>query len=617
MKLTNNNDFFQKTGNHEEVSDIPISMGDIILGSSLEPKKQFQSSAQVTNLINETVEELKKCGFPKMAERVSQIRRDTIRQRFVVSVVGEFNHGKSTFLNHLLGDAPKLPVGNLPTTAILTRIRYAQKPQMVVFDEKGDKKCVLPIKPESWKGLVANNFGEEEPRGSVIMGIPDAWLGKNSIEIIDCPGAGDLSEARARVIGDVLTRSDSAIIALNATAALSNSEKLFIKNRILSRKTPFTMIIVNKLDMVKKEERNKVVKYIKDVLALEKMEIPVYIPADIEMPDETYADIKGLDKIKEVIVSWAENPQRQLLTDLWIKTRITEVVDMAIDSLDEQDKLLKLDDDKRKEKIAERKQVLDKLELDWNELEVQLQNKSNVCYKRFLEKVDEYTAEIIEKLHYEASHTNNPEKWWTEDYPYRLKMELANMSVALENIVSKIVISDARWFNDALNQEFKSTIRVDNISVTDKDEYKEVKSKRTLEFEDLTKKQNIARIGTAGLSLAMFPVLGIVATLGVGTAGSIITSSVFRKKIEEQKKDLRENISKDIPSVVAEATLNSEKRIIALYDEILADSQRKKEAWHEAQVATIETDSPTKVQEQMNMVVSSITSLQEIKNKLS
>lgn len=617
MKLTNNNDFFQKSGKYEEVPEIPTPMGEMIIGSSLEPKKQFQSSAQVTNLINETVEELKKCGFPKMAERVSQIRRDTIRQRFVVSVVGEFNHGKSTFLNRLLGDVPMLPVGDLPTTAILTRIRYASKPQMVVFDEKGNKKCVLTIQPESWKGLVANNFGEEEPEGAVIMGIPDAWLGKNSIEIIDCPGAGDLSEARARVIGDVLTRSDGAIIALNATAALSNSEKLFIKNRILSRRTPFTMIIVNKLDLVKKEERNKVVKYIKDVLALEKMEIPVYIPADIEMPDETYADIKGLDKIKEVIVSWSEDPQRQFLTDLWIKARIGEVVDMAIDSLTEQDKLLKLDDDKRKEIIAERKQSLGKLELDWNELEVQLQNKANVCYKRFLEKADEYTGEIIEKLQYEASHTNNPEKWWTEDYPYRLKMELANMSVVLENVVSKIVVSDARWFNDALNQKFKSTIRVDNISVADKDEYKEVKSKRTLEFEDLTKKQNIARIGTVGLSLVMFPVLGIFATLGVGTAGSIITSSIFKKKVEEQKKDLKESITKDVPSIVAQATSNSEKRIIALYDEILADSQKKKEAWREAQVATIEADNLSEVQEQMNKVASSITSLQEIKNKLS
>lgn len=341
MKLSKNTDFFQakKAEVHVEKPEQSSSSGK----QRVKPVPKRQSSAGIIVLIKQVVDILEKCGFRKLSTRVNQIQSDLNRERFVVSVVGEFNHGKSTFLNHLLDNAAMLPVADLPTTAVLTRIRYANQPKMAVFDEKGARKAMLEIQKDSWNGLIANNFGKEEPKGSVVVGVPNSWLGKNNIEIVDCPGAGDLSEERAKVIGDVLNRTDGAVIALNATAALSNSEKIFIKNRILSRKTPFTLIIVNKLDLIKKDERNKVIKYIKDVLALNKMNIPVYIPYDIEMPDNTYDSIIGMDKVMTAIVDWIHTPERQQLIDNWAKGRISEIVNTAIETLSEQEKLLKLD----------------------------------------------------------------------------------------------------------------------------------------------------------------------------------------------------------------------------------------------------------------------------------
>lgn len=568
-------------------------------------------------LIKQTIEQLDKCGFGKLSNSVNQIQKDLTRERFVVSVVGEFNHGKSTFLNRLLGDAAMLPVGDLPTTAILTRIRYAHQPKMAVFDERGGRKAMLDIQEESWKGLVANNFGKEEPKGSVIVGIPNPWLGENNIEIVDCPGAGDLSEEREKVIGDVLNRTDGAIIALNATATLSNSERLFIQNRILSRKTPFTLIIINKLDLVKKEERNKIIKYTKDVLALNKMSIPVFVPYAIEMPDDTYENIIGMDKVMNEVVGWIINPERQNLIETWIKSRIGEVIQVAIETLLEQEKLLKLDDNKRLEIISQKKQGLSKLELEWNDLSLKLQSKSNECYARFLEKVEEYSLDIIERLQYEVSHAGSPEKWWREDYPYRLKVELANMSVGLENIISRIVSSDAKWFNDLLNQKFRSAVQVGGIYIADKNEYKSQTSQRVLEFENLNKKQNFARIGTVALSLALAPAFGLLATMGVGTVGTLITSSLFKKKIEEQRTLVRETIAKDVPTIIMQATENSEKRIQNLYDEMLDDSDKKKQAWLETQSVAIKNSNPSTVQEELHSMGEKLSNLKVILNKIS
>lgn len=614
MKLSSNTDFFQMKG-----TEAHIQMPD---QSSLSEKKKVdsvskrQSSAGIIVLMKQTIDILEKCGFRKLSARVNQIQNDLNRERFVISVVGEFNHGKSTFLNHLLDNAAMLPVADLPTTAVLTRIRYANQPKMAVFDEKGARKAMLDIHEDSWTGLVANNFGKEDPKGSVIVGIPNSWLGKYNIEIVDCPGAGDLSEERARVIGDVLNRTDGAVIALNATAALSNSEKIFIKNRILSRKTPFTLIIVNKLDLVKKDERNKIIKYIKDVLALNKMNIPVYIPYDIEMPDDTYNSIIGMDKVMNAIVSWIYTPERQQLIENWAKVRISEIVSTAIETLSEQEKLLKLDDKKRLEVIGSKKQALSKLELEWNELALKLQSKSNDCYARFLEKVEEFSSDVIERLQYEASHAGSPEKWWKEDYPYRLKVELANMSVGLENVISRIVSNDAKWFNDLLSQKFHSVIQVGSIYITDKDEYRNQKSQRVLEFEDLNKKQNYTRIGTVALSLALAPAFGLLATMGIGTASTLITSSVFKKKIEEQRTLVKEAIAKDVPTIVMQATANSEKRVQSLYDEMLDDSNKKKQTWLETQAAAIESANTSQIQSQLDGITANKTQLEEIINKI-
>src|SRR5262249_54648192 len=49
-------------------------------------------------------------------------------ERFHLVVLGEFNHGKSTFVNALLG-ADVLPTGITPTTAAINHVVYADKPR--------------------------------------------------------------------------------------------------------------------------------------------------------------------------------------------------------------------------------------------------------------------------------------------------------------------------------------------------------------------------------------------------------------------------------------------------------------------------------------------------------
>lgn len=619
MKISNKSDFFQKP-----LKDVhPVAPKDeprlVDVPAKPETKKgpKIFASTSVVHLVKQTSEILSICGLHSMSKRVEQFLRDTAKERFTVSVVGEFSRGKSTLLNNLLDNAAMLPVGNLPTTAVMTRIRFANQTKMAVFDEKGSRVAMLDVKPESWDNLVANNFGEKQPQGSVIVGIPNQWLASNNMELIDCPGAGDLSEERTKQIANTLERTDGAIICLTATAALARTEKEFILQRILKQKTPFSIIVINKLDLVKKEQRNGIVDYVYNVLKLNNMNIPVYIP-DVEMPDDTYDNIKGIERIKDAISSWANDPRRQALTDLWIKSRVLDVVFMASDALKEQQKVLDVAKEKGQEIILNKKNALEKLELLWSELEINLQEKSNECYIKFMEKVKEYTDTTIERLQHEASHTASPDKWWQEDYPYRLKVELANMSVGLDNLISQIIARDVRWFNQMLDQKFKNFIQIESTSVTDKADYIAEKSNRKVEFEDLNRKQNFARLGTTALCIASyFTPLGFMGSMGIGAGGAILQSTFFKKKIEEQKAQLKDSIAKDIPQIVDNAISKSEIRIKMLYDSILEQSKKKKDLWKEAQFLAIETENKPKTEQQQKELQNRILELESIKRQLN
>lgn len=71
---------------------------------------------------------------------------------YTVAVVGEFNRGKSTLINALLG-MPVLPADVTPTTATVNRIVYADQPTVTLNMMNG---CEERLAAKSRTGLFAD-----------------------------------------------------------------------------------------------------------------------------------------------------------------------------------------------------------------------------------------------------------------------------------------------------------------------------------------------------------------------------------------------------------------------------------------------------------------------------
>lgn len=557
--------------------------------------KPLKIAKAVETVLTDSKKTLEAAGFQSMAAELEKLRRCADRERFTIAVVGEFSRGKSTFINKLLG-RDFLPEGDLPTTAVMTRIRHHEQEVILAFDKNNRKVLERPLSQESWEGLVAQNFGGEDFQGNVLVGINSEWLRDWNVELIDTPGAGDLSETRAKVVGDALLGCDGAVIAVSATAALSLSEKLFIEERLITRKLPFLLVIITKLDLIGAGERSQVVRYIENRLKSWGMDIPIYIPYSLELGEDSYKEITGMDKVIDEISGWIFCGEREKLAETWILGKASDIMKNAASALTERLLLSEeRDEEKRKELVSKKKEQLTKAKLVWGDLRLQMQRRCTECYKMLLEKIDDCAASITERLQYEVSHAGDLQKWWNEDFPYRIKVELTNMSVSVDSAASRRIEEDARWYCGAIEKTFQSHVLYQREKIADKQLFGEFEVGGEVEFEDLGRQRIAIKIGAAVLSISGFALLSslgfmpIVATMGIGTGATIFSEQFFKKKIEAQRNALKDEIARCVPEFIEQSMEDSERRLEAVYQNMIDEADRSEQAWMDAQQTAMES----------------------------
>ena len=581
---------------------------------------------QLFSEIKEIVETLNKLGLKKVAAEIAVLTRKVSNEKFTVAVVGEFSRGKSTMINRILGKQI-LPVSNLPTTALLTRISYGKEAKIVVLDNEGKQKQTLPLSEDSWNNLVADNFGKDDPEGKVAVFIPDKWLGTAGIALLDTPGAGDLEKRQAKVIGQTLIGADAAIICISATAPLSLTEISFIKQKLISTKIPFLAIAVTKLDELSIKDRDSQLDYIYKKLESLYINIPIVVVDDeIKMPSDKYKDIIGVEALRHVIDSWRLNERRSILTEKWLVANTAAVLERARIYIEGQRNLINLKEDERKEKIQECKMAVNELHSKWEALRVDMKDRCNTCIDKFNRRADEISSMMTERLIHEVDHQPSIRGWVEKDYSYRMKNELAAASNSLDNLVSKIVAEDVNWLNSQLHEQFKTVIESTFPGISTKDLFRTIVSDDITKMEDLKKKRLNSTLAITGISLgaAMLMMasggLALIGTMGVGAGANFLAAKKLSKEEEQQKEQVKKLLEIEVPKAMSEAASDSETRIKLIYGDILIAARETESKWIQMQHELIESSSkPTEngEDERLEQVETQLDSLIDIIKKFN
>ena len=137
--------------------------------------------------------------------------------RIEIAVLGRVSSGKSSLINAMLRQ-PLLPVGAVPVTTVVTRIRHGTTVAVRTLDIDGHVQAINPSELHDYVDE-AGNPGNRRRLREVDIRVPAALL-EPGIVLADTPGLGSLHARASAHALDYLPRCDLGIVAIDAAATL-------------------------------------------------------------------------------------------------------------------------------------------------------------------------------------------------------------------------------------------------------------------------------------------------------------------------------------------------------------------------------------------------------------
>ncbi|MGH7989050.1 MAG: dynamin family protein [Limisphaerales bacterium] len=189
-----------------------------------------------------------------------------------VAVFGRFKAGKSSFLNHLTGRAV-LPIGVVPLTAIITRLRFGPAEKVTVRFLNGSAKTI-PLEEIGLYVGENKNPNNQKQVASVEVELPALKL-LEPLEFVDTPGLGSAFMHNTETTFQWLPYVGAALVAVSCDAPLSERDLELLGE--LRRHTPKIVLLLTKADLLTEPQRAEVLAFVRQQLRQKwETELPVF-----------------------------------------------------------------------------------------------------------------------------------------------------------------------------------------------------------------------------------------------------------------------------------------------------------------------------------------------------
>jgi GTP-binding protein EngB required for normal cell division len=273
----------------------------------------FQArKAELVKLLGEVGSIAELVGTKTIAARVrDELAPKLEGERFHLVVVGEFNHGKTTLINALLG-RPVLPTGVTPTTAVIHHIEYAEAAHARAVREGGAAEAVDFETLRAW--AVGERGGVERGDVQYLEIFYPAALLKNRVVLVDTPGVNDLSLQRADITYNYIPRSDAVLFLLDAGQLIKESERVFLCDKLLARSRDKIVFVVTKADIWSPDERAEALAYVREQLG-RLVPSPVIFPVSAQQALAGRAAASGLPELVGHLDRFLADERGRILLD--------------------------------------------------------------------------------------------------------------------------------------------------------------------------------------------------------------------------------------------------------------------------------------------------------------
>lgn len=172
---------------------------------------------------------------------------------YSIIVMGRFKNGKSTLLNALMGGTTHpvnlgehkgpMVVDDLPATAVLTGVRYAQEPYVKAIGHDGDETDWGLDRYLNESVLDIDEVASQQRFGGIrefVMGFP-ARLCEAGVTIYDSPGLDD-QPIRDMITREATKRCDAAVVVFRSDSLMGHSDLSEVKNLVADDVKVFTIV---------------------------------------------------------------------------------------------------------------------------------------------------------------------------------------------------------------------------------------------------------------------------------------------------------------------------------------------------------------------------------------
>ena len=269
---------------------------------------------EVATALRNVVTIANRVGAKSLGTRIgTEVVNKLEADRFHLVVVGEFNHGKTTFVNALLG-AEVLPVGVTPTTAVIHHLEYAAQPRAELVRASGERQTmdfeeVRKFAVGQEKG--SESFANEVNRLEVFY---PAEILRERIVLVDTPGVNDLSLQRADITYSYIPRSDAVLFLLDAGQPLKESERVFLNEKLLGQSRDKIIFVVTKRDIWSDDEEVEALAYIRSELG-KLVRSPVVFPVCARKALDGRAFDSGMPELLRHLTTFLAEERGRIMLD--------------------------------------------------------------------------------------------------------------------------------------------------------------------------------------------------------------------------------------------------------------------------------------------------------------
>ncbi|HEY3807311.1 MAG TPA: dynamin family protein [Kofleriaceae bacterium] len=398
-----------------------------------------QAKREIIARFSQLAEVADSVGMVTLARDIRTTRIPKLEaERFHLVVLGEFNHGKSTFVNALLRQ-DVLPTGITPTTASINHVVYAQNPTARVVLSSGESKFLEPTQLKEWVTVAGGHASEV---AYVELGYPSELL-VNNVVLVDTPGVNDLNEQRAEVTYGYVPRADAVVFLLDAGQALKDSEREFLRSRVLESARDRLIFVLGKMDLLNADERLAVVDYVRGGLAQITSD-PIVFPLSAKDWAKSGDPASGMPQLLAYLERFLARDRAQVILDnaatdaartasyleanLGVRMR---AYDMDIGQLEERIAAVREQLDASKRKLDE---LHVRIEADASSIKNQIGLDLEAFAKTFVQalpaQIDANDADDIKK--YLPSFIEDKFKEWAE-------VEGAKLAAMLEHLAEEVI----------------------------------------------------------------------------------------------------------------------------------------------------------------------------------